>query len=141
MVLLQAILLAGLLAAGATPAEKTPEPTVWVFHAFIGGPKCVASGPVIHYTAPGFEAEKAKFKKPQIRILREYYRDRATCQACHSCPNYHREIFFEIRAADLPLSEKIGYRKTSAPLDAEELKEYEDSKRYKPKPDVPPESD
>ncbi len=125
-------------AAIAAEAAKAPEATLWVSHEFIGGPKCVSSGPVFHYTPPGFEAEKAKFKKPFIRVLREYFRDKATCQACHTCPNYHREILFEIRAADLPLSEKIGYQKTAAP-DADELKEYEEGKRYKPKPDVPPE--
>lgn len=91
-----------------------------------------------HYTAPGFEAEKAKFTKPKIRIVREYYRDLATCQACHTCPNYHREIFFEIRLADLAQAQKIGYTKASPAPEADELREYEENKKFKPKPDAPP---
>lgn len=128
-----------LLCLCALNAAEPPEATLWVAREFIGGPKCAVSGPVIHYTPPGFETEKAKLKKASVKIVREYYRDKATCQACHTCPNYDREIFFEIRAADLPLSEKTGYRKAPAP-EAEDLKEYEDAKKYKPKPDVPPDS-
>lgn len=131
------IVLSGLLLLTAISAAEPPEPTIWVAREFIGGPKCAVSGPVIHYTPPGFETEKAKLRKAAVKITREYFRDKATCQACHTCPNYHREIFFEIRAADLPLSEKAGYRKSPAP-DTEDLREYEDAKRYKAKPDIPP---
>lgn len=119
-------------------AEK-PEVTIWVTRAFIGGPKCASSGPVSHYTAPGFESERARFIKLKIRLLREYFRDLATCQACHTCPNYHREIFFEIHEKDLSESEKLGYRRAAPAPDAEELREFEENKRYRPKPDRPPE--
>lgn len=133
------IFLGILIFSGGIAAAEPPEATLWVAREFIGGPKCAASGPVIHYTPPGFESEKAKLRKAAVKISREYFRDRPTCQACHTCPNYHREFFFEIRAADLPLSEKTGYRKSAAP-DAEDLKEYEEAKKYKPRPDVPPDS-
>lgn len=123
----------------ALAASEKPEPTAWVMRPFIGGPKCVASGPVNHYTAPGFETEKARFLKPKVRVLREFFRDLATCQACHTCPNYHREIYFEIREADLPESEKLGYRRATPAPDADELREYEENKRYRPRPDRPPE--
>lgn len=98
-----------------------PEPMIWVAHEFMGGPKCVASGPISHYNAPGFEGEKNKLKSLKVRVSREFFRDKATCEACYSCPNYHREILFEIRAADLPRAEKIGYGKAPAPPSADEL--------------------
>lgn len=98
-----------------------PEATLWVAHEFMGGPKCVTSGPVSHYNAPGFEAEKAKLKLARVRVFREFFRDKATCEACRTCPNYHREILFEIRAADGAAAEKAGYRKALNPPTPGEL--------------------
>ena len=92
-----------------------------------------------HYTAPGFEAEKAKFTKPKIRIVREYYRDLATCQACHTCPNYHREIFVEIRLADLAQAQKIGYTKAGPAPEAAAQRASAEHQPFPPKPDAPPE--
>ncbi len=92
------------------------------------------SEPVIHFEPPGFVAEKAKLARAGLRVEREYFRDLATCEACHKCANYHREMLFEIPAEQLGQSEKAGYHKIVPPLN-DELKEYEEGKRFRPKPD------
>lgn len=128
-----------LLAALSFFAASSPAKTVWVSHKFIGGPKCVASGPVSHFEAPGFESERAKLKRASVPTQREFFRDEATCEACHKCPNYAREIFFEIDEKYLPQADKAGYRRSQTAPSVEELSEYENSKRYRPKSDRPDE--
>jgi len=121
--------------SATTPA---PESFLWVARDFMGGPKCATSGPVHHFEAPGFEGEKSRLKATKVPVVRAYFRDYATCEACQVCPRYKRAIFFEIREADLPQAEKAGYKK-AIPPSPEELTEFEDAKRYRPAPDRPPE--
>ena len=126
----------------ATPAAP-PVPArvfIWVGHTFFGGPKCVHAGPVHNFEPPGFAAEKTKLTRAGVRVEREYFRDLATCEACHKCANYRREIFFEISAEHIAQSEKAGYPRVAPPSN-EELKEYEEGKRFRPKPDAGPRDD
>jgi len=116
-----------------TPAEA---PRVWVAREFVGGPQCVASGPVSHYTPPGFENEKKRLRAQGVAIFREYFRDKATCQACYKCPNYARTILFEIGDASRAEAFKAGYNIIAAPS-ADELKDFERRKKYQPPPDIP----
>lgn len=130
-----AVLLCGGAFAAAPANPQTPAQIfIWVGHTFMGGPKCVSAGPVSHFEPPGFAAEKAKLMRAGVKIEREYFRDLATCEACHKCANYRREILFEISAGQLAQSEKAGYHKVAHPSN-EELKEYEEGKRFRPKPD------
>lgn len=126
-------------AAPATPQEPV-KILLWVGHTFMGGPKCVPAGPVSHFEPPGFAAEKVKLQRMGVRVEREYFRDLATCEACHKCANYRREIMFEIPLEQLAQSEKAGYYKVAPPA-IEELKEYEEGKRFRPKPDAGPRDD
>jgi hypothetical protein len=116
--------------------RKTPVATVWVSKTFVGGPRCVASGPASAFTPPGFEHEQEKLAKLGVKIHQSYYRDLPTCQACQICPNYRREILFEVEAVNAALSTKAGYNKTDAPENAE-LLEFQRSSIYRPPPDVP----
>lgn len=119
-------------AAAAKPPEKI---LVWITHTFIGGPKCISTGPVRNFEPPGFAAEKEKLRRAGIFPAREYFRDLATCEACQKCANYHREILFEIPQEQLEAANKAGYNKTTAPT-AAELNEYEAGKRFRAKPDI-----
>ncbi|MBS0618399.1 MAG: hypothetical protein JSR44_09435 [Spirochaetes bacterium] len=118
------------------PLAAADAPHIWVAHEFVGGPKCVASGPVSHYTAPGFDAEKKRLRAQGVAIFREYFVDKATCQACYKCPNYARTIFFEIGDASRTVALKAGYNSVAAPS-TDELKDFERRKKYQPPPDIP----
>jgi hypothetical protein len=120
---------------------QAAENTVWVSHRFVGGPKCATSGPVIHFTPPGFEAEKIKFKQANLFTYREYFRDNVTCQACRICPNYSRNLLFEILEKDVPRAEKLKYRLADPQPSASEINEFQRSKTYRPPPDIPAEVD
>lgn len=125
-------------AAFAAPvaAPKPPEKIlVWVTHTFIGGPKCVNTGPVRNFEPPGFAVEKEKLRRAGVFPAREYFRDLATCEACHKCATYHREILFEILLEQLEAANKTGYNKAASPT-AAELNEYENGKRFRAKPDI-----
>lgn len=144
LVIIRALILGSALVHTSAMFAGTDEPAakilIWVGHTFMGGPKCTTSGPVSHYQSPGFEAEKLKLARHKVTPRRDYHRDIATCEACHKCPVYHREILFEIRAEQIDLAEKAGYRKVQPPA-YDELKEYEDAKRFRPKPDGRPRDD
>ncbi len=117
----------GITVAAAETPKPAPKVLVWVGHTFIGGPKCVHSGPVTNFEPPGFASEKAKLLRAGVTPEREYFRDLATCEACHKCANYHREILFEIPLEQLEGADKAGYRKVAPPTN-EELNEYEQGK-------------
>jgi hypothetical protein len=117
---------------------KTAIPTTWVNKTFVGGPRCIARGPASAFTAPGFESEQEKLGQLGVPVIQAYYRDLPTCQACEVCPNYRREILFEIRTSDAEVSKKAGYNRV-APPDNQELLEYQRGKIYRPPPDVPQE--
>lgn len=125
-----------IFAGNIAPQAKTPIPTAWVSKTFVGGPRCVARGPASAFTAPGFESEQEKLGRLGVPVVHAYYRDQPTCQACDVCPNYRREILFEIRTTDTDLSNKAGYNKV-APPDNTELQEFQRGKIYRPPPDVP----
>lgn len=111
-----AIAFSGSLAYAAPTTGKEPPPvTIWVSHTFIGGPKCVPSGPVSHYQPPGFMDERSRLKSAGVIPVREFHRDLATCEACHKCPNYKREILFEILKEKSAAAAKAGYEKTEPP--------------------------
>jgi hypothetical protein len=117
---------------------ETQVATTWVSKTFVGGPRCITRGPESAFTAPGFEGEQQKLGQLGVKVIQAYYRDLPTCQACELCPNYRREILFEIRASDAELSQKAGYNRV-APPDNQELLEYQRGKIYRPPPDVPQE--
>ena len=124
------------ISAAATAAPKpAAKLLVWVSHTFIGGPRCTPSGPVQNFEPPGFAAERAKLLRNGVTPEREYFRDYATCEACRKCANYRREILFEIPLEQLGQSVSQGYRKITPPT-YEELKAYEEGKRFRVKPDV-----
>jgi hypothetical protein len=124
------------ISGAATLPAKVPVPTSWVSKTFIGGPRCTQRGPASAFTAPGFESEQEKLGALGIAVMRTYYRDLPTCQACEICPNYRREILFEIPSADTGRAAQAGYNRVAAP-DNTELLEFERSNIYRPPPDVP----
>ncbi len=115
---------------------RGPVATTWIGKTFIGGPQCVAVGPSSAFTPPGFEQEQEYLGKLGIRVTQAFYRDMPTCQACEICPNYRREILFEVHAADADRAAKAGYN-TVAPPENAELLEFQRSRVYRPPPDVP----
>lgn len=128
-------LLCGIAAAFALPANP-PVPTTWIGKTFVGGPRCTARGPALAFSPPGFESEQEKLGRLDIPVAQAYFRDLPTCQACEVCPNYRREILFEVRTADADRAAKAGYNKIAAPENAE-LLEFRRSRIYRPPPDVP----
>ncbi|HNA78007.1 MAG TPA: hypothetical protein PKW28_13560 [Turneriella sp.] len=128
-------LLLATVGAFALP-NKAPVATSWISKNFVGGPRCVARGPASAFSPPGFESEQEKLGRQGIPVAQAYYRDLPTCQACEVCPNYRREILFEVRSADTDLAAKAGYNKVAAP-ESTELLEFQRSKIYRPPPDVP----
>lgn len=113
--------------------------TVWVQKNFVGGPLCAKRGPEINFVAPGIEAASGPLRAGNIRILRSYFRNLPTCQACGKCATYHREILFEIEADKIAAAEKAGFVKLPVSPTAEELAAFERSKVYRPPSDLPAE--
>lgn len=113
--------------------------TLWVHKNYVGGPLCAMGGPEINFVAPGIEAASEPLRANNIRIVRSYFRNQPTCQACGKCPTYHREILFEIEADKIAAAEKAGFVKLPVAPPADELAGFERSKVYRPTSDLPAE--
>ena len=120
-------------------APLAAAPTIWVHHNYVGGPLCAKRGAEINFVAPGTEAAAEPLTTKKIKIYRSFFKNHPTCQACGKCPTYHREIFFEIDAANLAGAIKVGFDTATEAPTASELADFERGKIYRPPADLPPE--
>jgi len=113
--------------------------TVWVSRQFTGGPLCSKAGPEANFIAPGFESTAVSLTRKQIKIYRRYFSDEVPCQVCGKCPNYRREIYFEIETSMLSVAASAGFTKPAAAPSEDDVLKFERMKLYHAPPDLPPE--
>ncbi len=93
-------------ALASTDADTTAA--VWMAQTFSGGRQCA---PREGYTPPDVPAMLARARVEMLGVEVERL---AVCQAC-SCPAYAARHFVQVRAADRPALEALGFAAVDGP--------------------------